>query len=262
VLGLGRNVRLVQRVAERVDLNIVVATGAYITNSLPLPFVFQDPNGPVGGREVLIDMFEQDAIDGVAGTGTRAAILKCATDVEGVTKDVERVLRAVAKVHRSTNLPIFTHTDAVSRRGLEQQAIFAEEGADLRQVIIGHCGDTDDLDYLRQLLAAGSYLGLDRFGLYNLLDYERRLDVVMELCADGYAERLVLSHDASCYLRWGTALRALAPDWTYTHIVDDVLPALKRRGLSDAVVEQLMVTNPRNIFEAGALARPPERSGT
>jgi len=260
VLGLGRNIPLIQRVAEQVDLNIVIATGAYVTNALPLPFTFQDPNGPVGGREVLIEMFENDARHGVADTGVRAAIIKCATDVEGVTKDVERVLRAVAQVQKSTSLPIFTHTDAASRRGLEQQAIFSEEGADLGKVVVGHCGDTDDMEYLGELLAAGSYLGLDRFGLYNLLDFDRRLDVVLRLCADGHTSRLVLSHDASCYLRWGARLRDLAPDWHYTHLIDEVLPALSRRGLSKADIEQLMVANPRNIFEAGAIAAPTERS--
>jgi phosphotriesterase-related protein len=218
-----------------------------------LPFVFQDPDGPLGGREVLIELFQQDIYDGIAGTGVRAGVLKCASDVAGLTHDVERVLRAVAKVHLATNLPIFTHSDAASRGGLEQQRVFREEGVDLGHAIIGHCGDTDDLDYLRELLSAGSYLGMDRFGLYNLLDAEKRLDVVARLCAEGFTRRLLLSHDASCYLRWGDELRHLSPKWHYTHLVEEVLPELRRRGVSAEEIDEMMVGNPRRIFEAGAL---------
>jgi phosphotriesterase-related protein len=253
VLGLGRDIPLIQRVAEQVDVNIIVATGAYVTTALPLPFVFQDPKGPLGKREVLIDMFERDAYDGIANTGVRAAVLKCATDVAGLTHDVERVLRAVARVHATTNLPIFTHTDAASRNGIEQQRVFREEGVDLGRVVIGHCGDTGDIQYLRELLDAGSCLGMDRFGLYNLLDFDTRLGIVARLCAEGYTSRLILSHDTSCYLRWGDELRALSPKWQYTHIVEEVLPGLRRLGVSAAQIEEMMIANPRSIFERGAL---------
>jgi phosphotriesterase-related protein len=253
VLGLGRDIALIQRVAERVDINIIVATGAYVTTALPLPFVFQDPNGPVGGREVLIELFQHDIYDGIAGTGVRAAALKCASDVAGLTHDVERVLRATAQVHLATNLPIFTHTDAASKGGLEQQRVFREEGVGLDHVIIGHCGDTSDIVYLRELLDAGSYLGMDRFGLYNLLDFDARVGIVARLCAEGYTERLILSHDTSCYLRWGDSLRALVPKWEYTHIVDEVLPGLRERGVSGEQVEEMMVGNPRRVFESGAV---------
>ena len=116
VLGLGRDIPLIHRVAERVDINIIVATGAYVTTALPLPFVFQDPKGPVGGREVLIELFQRDIYEGIAGTDVRAAVLKCASDAAGLTHDVERTLRATAQVHLATNLPIFTHTDAGDER--------------------------------------------------------------------------------------------------------------------------------------------------
>ena len=258
VLGLGRDIPLIQRVAEQVDVNIIIATGAYVTTALPLPFVFQDPKGPLGKREVLIEMFERDAYEGVAHTGVRAAVIKCASDVAGLTHDVERVLRAVARVHETTNLPIFTHTDAASRGGLEQQRIFREEGVDLGRVVIGHCGDTSDLDYLRELIAEGSYVGMDRFGLYNLLDYDTRLEIVARLCSEGYASRLLLSHDASCYLRWGDELRELAPHWHYSHLVEKVLPGLRRLGVSTAQIDEMLITNPRTILETGAL-RPREK---
>ena len=37
------------------------------------------------------------------------------------------------------------------------------------RLIIGHCGDSEDLDYLRELMDAGATIGMDRFGMEHVL---------------------------------------------------------------------------------------------
>ena len=202
VIGLGRYIPRIQRVAAQTDLQIVVATGVYTYNDVPMYFHFSGPGTALDGPEPMVDMFVRDITEGIAGTGVKAAILKCATDEPGVTPGVDRVLRAVARAHRATGVPITTHTHAHTRRGLDQQRVFAEEGVDLGRVIIGHSGDTTDLDYLEELIAAGSYIGMDRFGIDNILSFEDRVDTVVKMCARGHAGNMVLAHDASCYIDW------------------------------------------------------------
>lgn len=271
VAGLGRDVARVQRIAEQVDLNIVVATGLYCTNELPLQFAFQDPATFMAGHEVLVDLFAGDIEEGIAGTGTpsgpgaagrpqvRAAVLKVATDAPGLTPGVERVLRATAAVHRRTGVPVFTHTHAGTRRGLDQQRILREEGVDLARVVIGHCGDTTDLAYLRELMDVGSTIGMDRFGIDALLPFADRVATVAALCAEGYAGRMTLSHDAACHFRWlpPDTLRAIAPNWHFEHLLDDVVPALLAAGVTQEQVEQMLVGNPRRIFETAAAPAAP-----
>src|SRR5271156_4539899 len=138
VIGLGRYIPRIARVAAATDLNIVVATGLYTYNDLPFRFHYEGPGAQLGGPEIMSDMFVRDIEEGIADTGVKAGILKCATDEPGVTPGVERVLRAVAQAHKRTGVPISTHTHAGLRRGLEQQKIFEEEGVDLSRVIIGH----------------------------------------------------------------------------------------------------------------------------
>lgn len=251
VVGLGRDIARIQRIAARTRINIVVATGLYIFTELPFYFRFRGPGTPVGGPEVLADLFVKDIAEGIAGTGVKAAILKCVTEAAGLTPGVERVLRAVADAHRRTGVPITTHTDASSCRGRDQQRVFREEGVDLRRVIIGHCGDTTDLAYLEELMRNGSYIGMDRFGIDTILPFEDRVNTVAELCRRGYAAQMVLSHDASCFIDWFDAdvIRAGMPNWTYTHISDAVLPALAERGVSEEQIHQMLVDNPRRIFE-------------
>ena len=98
---------------------------------------------------------------------------------------------------RRTVFPISTHTHAASQQGLAQQHIFTEEGTDLSRVVIGHSGDTEDLAYLDALMAAGSYIGMDRFGIDSYLSLEQRVNVVASLCERGRADRMLLSQDAS-----------------------------------------------------------------
>ena len=131
VVGLGRDVELVQEVASQIDLNVVVATGLYTYNDLPHYFDYRGAAFRPERVDMLDEFFLHDIEEGIAGTEVRPGILKCATDEPGLTPGVERVLRAVARVHRRTGLPISTHTHVGTRRGLDQQRVFTEEGVDL-----------------------------------------------------------------------------------------------------------------------------------
>ncbi len=253
VIGLGRYIPRIQEVAAQTSLNIVAATGLYTYNDVPFYFHFRGPGTLLGGPEVLVEMFVEDITQGIAGTGVKAAILKCATEAAGVTPGVERVLRAVAQAHRRTGVPITTHTHAHTFRGRDQQRIFQEEGVDLSRVIIGHSGDTTDLAYLKELMDKGSYIGMDRFGIDLLLPFEDRVNTVVALCRAGYAKQIVLSQDASCFIDWfDTEVREqMMPRWNYTHISREVVPALRERGVPEEQIRQMLVDNPRRIFEHG-----------
>jgi phosphotriesterase-related protein len=139
---------------------------------------------------------------------------------------------------------------------LGQQRVFASEGVDLSRIVFGHCGDTDDLDYLRSLLDAGSSIGSDRFGLYrrNAMSLESRVAVIAELCRLGYADRIVLSHDSVLYN--DRVAQADAPgyyldSWRLTHLSDEVMPLLRDAGVTQRAIETMMVENPRRILAGG-----------
>ena len=258
VYGLGRNIGRIQRIAAAGDVHVIVATGAYTMDELPRYFARRGPGTQNGGPDVLEETFVREITEGIAGTGVRAGILKCASDVRGLTPDVERALRATARAHRRTGVPISTHTSALDFGGLDQQRIFAAEGVDLSRVIIGHSGDSTDIGYLTSLMDAGSYVGLDRFGMDSRLPTAERCAVVAELVRRGYASRITLSHDASCFAdSWDAeARRRTLPDWHFGFIPGTVIPRLAELGVSEAEVRQMMVTNPAEIFSAQAPYRP------
>ncbi|WPB87829.1 phosphotriesterase-related protein [Streptomyces malaysiensis] len=250
VLGLGRYIPRIQRIAEQIDLNIVVATGLYTFNDIPHQFHYQGPGLMFDRPEPLTELFVKDLTTGIADTGVRAGLLKCAIDEPGLTPGVERAMRAVGQASVETGAPITVHTNAATRSGLVAQAVLEKEGVDLSKVIVGHSGDSDDLDYLTRLAERGSLLGMDRFGLDPFLPFARRVDVIAELVRRGFVESLVVSHDASCFIDFcdPTAKREMLPNWNYRHISEDVLPALRERGLSEQDIDTILVANPRRYL--------------
>lgn len=255
VIGLGRYVPRIERIAAQVDLNIVVATGVYTYDAVPLHFRYRGPalNATLGTEvpDPMVDMFVGDIREGIAGTSVKAAFLKCAIDAEGLTPGVERVMRAVAKAQLETGVPVTVHTHPGSRQGLVVKRVLCdEEGVDPRRVVLGHSGDSSDADHLSELADAGFVLGMDRFGINLETTFEARADIVVEMCRRGYAESMVLSQDASCYFDWiQQDLLALMPQWRYTHIHEEVLPYLLENGVTQEQVDAMLVANPRRYFE-------------
>ena len=94
---------------------------------------------------------------------------------------------------------------------------------------------------------------MDRFGLDAMLAFERRVGTVAQLCATGYADRLVLAHDRSCLLDWTpdfyNTAPAERPSWNMDHVSRDVIPALLASGVAQAQIDQMLIANPRRLLE-------------
>ncbi|MXW24848.1 MAG: phosphotriesterase [Dehalococcoidia bacterium] len=239
-IDLGRDAAMVSEVARQVDLNIVMCTGVW--RQPPNLFKQMDSGA-------IADLFVRDIEQGIEGSDVSAGVIKLATQPT-VDEENEVMLRAGARAHRRTGVPISTHTDVSTESGLAQQDVFESEGVDLTRVVIGHSGDSDDTSYLSRIMDRGSAIGMDRFGIDRTLNTEGRIETIVRLCEMGYAEGMVLSHDTNCFM--DTMPRASsqewAPNWHFLHISNDVLPALRERGVSEAQINAMMVENPRRFF--------------
>lgn len=257
VVGLGRYLPRVQRVNAEVDLNIVAATGLYTFDEIPHFFHYRGPGTLLGGPEPMTEMFVRDIREGIEDTGVKAALLKCVVEQRGLTEDQTRVQRAICETHQETGAPITVHTNGAHQTGRAALEFYAANGVDLTKVVIGHAGDSNDRDYLKWIMDRGATIGCDRFGLDLYNPTPERVATVAALCEQGYADRIALSHDAACYMDFFSgeaaqqALAEAAPNWHYLHISNDVLPALRERGVTDEQIRTMLVDNPRRYL-AGA----------
>ncbi|CAI8037667.1 Phosphotriesterase homology protein [Geodia barretti] len=165
------------------------------------------------------------------------------------------MLRASARTHLRTGVPITTHTPAESRIGVEQVRILKEEGVEAHHVYVGHLNNTLDPDYHRELARLGVWLGWDinnPFGRPNLPPWQQRTDYLKERLDEGLASRLMLSHDWNIVLSRigspGMPSRDQNPDG-YLWLSRAVIPRLMESGVPETVIDRMMVDNPRRYFE-------------
>jgi phosphotriesterase-related protein len=236
-MDLNRDVRLAMRVADETGVQLVMATGIYGQHYTFIPQHFQTRD-----EEYLADVFVHDIEVGIQDTPVKAAFLKTAADEPGITPDVEKVHRAAARASNRTGRPIMAHSRPASRTGLDQMRIFLDEGVPAGKIMIAHTGDTDDLDYIEELLALGPFIGMDRYGTEIFLPDAARNATLAALCERGYADRMVISQDACATIDWfpEEMIAQLAPNWHFTHIFETIIPALGELGVSDAHIATML----------------------
>jgi phosphotriesterase-related protein len=242
VVGLGRYVPRIQRVNAEVDLNILVATGVYSFFELPI-FLRTRTD------DALAAIFVRELTEGINDTGVRAAFLKCAVDLHGITGDVPRILGACARASNETGAPIMVHTSAKLKTGLPALEALLGLGVDARRIVIAHAGDSDDLDELRAIADTGASLGYDRFNMEFYGSDETRIRTLETLLGEGYGPQIHLAHDASSFFDSSVGNPIFADEvLDYTHISRTIIPRLLADGVTRQQVDELLIGNPRRFF--------------
>jgi len=233
---LGRNGAGLVRVARETGLQIIASTGYYRTVYYP-PHVNELTINKLA--EVMVD----ELTKGIDGMDAKAGVIgELATQRDFITPPEERVFRAAARAHKKTGAPLSTHT-WLETLGQDQLDLFEDEGVDLSHVIIGHMGDLSHLDNVRAVLARGANVQFDHVGMEHFQRDKQRVKNVCQLVQEGFAGRLLLSHDV-CYkhlLHWYDG-----PG--YDHMLTSFVPALRSAGVSEADMTTILVDNPRRIL--------------
>jgi phosphotriesterase-related protein len=246
-IDLGRDIDMLQRVSRASGVHIICATGTWL--DIPRAFWSASP-------DMIASLYIREINRGIENTGVLAGVIKVANDIGGVTKEGEIILRAAAIAQKATGVPISTHTWALERVGEQQLRIFEDEGVDLNRVYVGHSNDTTDVDYLEGLMKRGAWVGLDRHPggeTPGTPDWKGRTDTLKRLIDDGFGNKVLLGHDWDSTITMANrahqeSIRLSNPDG-YLFISRKVLPRLREAGVSEQVIEEITVGNPRRFFE-------------
>lgn len=252
-VDIGRDVEFAAEVAGRAGMHYIAATGMY-KEELGMPTHFRQMD-----IDSLAELYVREITEGIGDTSIRAGVIKVATAAP-ITEHEQKNLRAAARAAKATDTRIITHTDAGSF-GPEQIDIVEEEGLAPWHVMVGHSDGSSDLAYHDTLIRRRCYDGMDRFGLEFVHPDRLRVATLAGLLAIGYADRIMLSHDAvGCFLG---RLRVLTPQqealrakWNYTHIHREILPLLREAGVREETITTVLRDNPRRFFEGTELPAP------
>jgi phosphotriesterase-related protein len=238
-VGVGRNLEVLQRLADVTSIHIVAPTGVYRDAYIPVPL-----------REVneqdLAELWIKELVDGIDGTSIRAGFIKLAMSDDGPTALEIRNLKAAARASRDTGAVIASHTIGGNTAKAELDVLEAA-GLDLRRFIWVHAQTEPDISILEEAARRGAYLELDSVGAPYQSQAEL-LETAIALIEGGFADHLLLSHDAGWY---NPSRQDGYPEdgfRGYTALTAEFIPALLKRGITEEQVRLITVTNPAAAF--------------
>lgn len=241
---IGRDPALLKRLAEATGLHILTNTGYYgAADDKYLPkHAFTETADALAAR------WQKEWEQGIEDTGIRPGFLKIGVDPAkgnppALSEVDAKLVRAAARVSRRTGLTVACHTGH-GPAALEEVKIFREEKADPAKLIFVHADSEADSSFHLKVAAQGAWVEFDAVGWRPTADH---LKFILPML-DKHADRLLLSMDSGWYFAGepnGGKIR------DYTYLTDDLLPALRKEGVSDAMLHKLTVENPAKAFAIG-----------
>lgn len=248
----GHDPDLYKTLAKKTGINIICSTGLY-TEHEGSPAYWKTK--VIWGNDItkmISELFIKEITKGIGKSGVKAGVIKVGTSGATISPYEQAVLKAAVIAHKATGVPIITHTEG-PLGGVEQADLLIKEGANVKKLMIGHVSNSKDINYHKAILAKGVYIAFDRIGLDVITPTADIVKNIAQLCKEGYAKQIMISHDTVNYWvgRPATLPEKFLPafaNWRIDHISKNVIPALKAQGVTDEQIKVMMVENPRNLF--------------
>ncbi len=238
-VGVGRNVEVLRRLAGITPIHLIAPTGVYRDAFIP------DSLRQMDAGE-LSDRWIRDLTEGMDGTDLRAGFIKIALSDDGPSPLEVRNLEAAALASRQTGAVVASHTvgGALARREMD---ILEGAGLDLRRFIWVHAHTEPDASIHLEAAQRGAYVEFDAVGAGGQ-DQNALADYTLALIEAGFAEHILLSHDAGYYQPGRAGGRPEGGFRGFTALVEEFLPALRERGVPESTLHLITVTNPARAF--------------
>ena len=248
-IGLGRDPLALARIARASGVNIVMGCGYYLAP-------YQPPSVAEASVDSLAEEMIRDVREGVADTGIRSGVIGEIGMSWPPHDDETKVLRAAVIAQAETGAPLMIHPGRDEHAPLSHMDIVDRGGGDTTRTIMSHVDRTlFHLDDICRLAETGCYIEFDLFGqessYYSLAPIDmpndaRRIDLLLGMIGRGYLQQLLIAQDI-CHktnlVRYGGE--------GYAHILENVVPVMRRKGMSSEQIEAITIKNPARV-----LARP------
>ena len=245
---LARDPLALARIARATGLHVVMGSGYYVAASHP----------PDMDARTIDDLAREMIADVTAGpgdTGVRAGLLGEIGTTYPWTENERKVLRAAIAAQRETGAPLMIHPGRHPGMPMELAEFVGKEGGDLARTIMCHIDRTiADVRAVIDLAQTGMWLEYDLFGMENsYYPYNPSFDMpndggrmahVLALIEAGHGDRVLLSHD----IAYKTSLVKYG-GYGYHHLLVNVVPRLRMKGVDEPGLRRLLVDNPRRAFQ-------------
>ena len=244
-LGMGRNPLSLRNISKLTGLNIIMGCGYYTCDTHP-----EDMDNK--SVDDIAEEILNDINIGVDSTEIRSGIIGEIGTSEEIHPNEKKVLIASAKAHIETGVPIMVHTFPWGKRGIEALDILEDNNARLDKVCICHVDVVDDIKYCKEIIKRGAYIEFDDFGKEFYVDgveklFMRdidRINNIIGLIQSGYISNILISCDVclkNLLHKYG--------GWGYDHILNNIIPIMKKKGIDKKHIDLLLIGNPTKFLD-------------
>jgi phosphotriesterase-related protein len=246
-VGMGRDALGCARVSRASGVQIVMGSGYYVHDYHP-------PGLGEATVEAIAEEIARDVEAGIGDTGVRAGLIGEIGLSWPVHPTEEKVLRAAARAQQATGAPVQIHPGRDPGAPLHAIRTLQQAGGDADRTIMSHIDRTLwEVGDMVELARTGCYLELDLFGQessYYALNPDAnrpndatRVEWLTALIEAGFAAQLLVAQDIcqKVYLR-----RYGGPG--YAHILEQAIPLMRRKGMTEDQIRTLTVDNPAAIL--------------
>ena len=242
--GIKPNPAGLKRISERTGAHVIAGSGYYIYLSHP-------PDMDSKSTEDIEEEIVQNVTEGI--DRVRCGLIGELGASWPLHPDEEKTFRAGARAHLRTGAPISIHPGHDHDSPLSLIELMKGEGVDPSRIIMSHIETRyrERRDSYKRLADTGCMLGFDTFGrdvYFASLGRQHppddlRVDIIAGLVADGYASSVTVAQDC-CFqcdlVHYG--------GHGYGHILENIVPRLKNKGVSDEAIQQILVENPKRVL--------------
>jgi len=238
---IGRDVRVLKRLAEASGVHILTNTGYYgAANDKFLPrHAFTESPAQLAARWI------RESEHGIDGTDIRPAFMKIGVD-EAPLSDVDaKLVKAAAITLKATGLTIASHT-TTGAAAMAEIEILDRAGVPAHRFIWVHAHNEKDPAFHVRAAKAGAWVEFDGIAEDSVT---RHVELVRAMKAEGLLGRVLLSHDAGWYHVGEPGGGDFRP---YTTLFARVVPALEQAGVTKNEIKQILIDNPQRAVTGGA----------
>jgi predicted metal-dependent phosphotriesterase family hydrolase len=235
-IGMGRDAKALYNIAKKHDLVIVASTGFYKESVYPA-IVFEK------SAEELADIMIREITDGMDDTDIKAGLIsEIGSSLNEITATEQKVFQASIMAHKKTGAPISTHCE-IGTMGKGQLEIFQRNEVNINQISFGHQDLNTDTEEQLLLLNSGAYIQFDTIGKNSYRKDSDKVDNLLVLLDRGFEDQIMLS----CDITRKSHLKAHGGHG-YNHLFESFIPALVNSGVTNEILEKMLIHNPRKFL--------------
>lgn len=241
-VGIKRDPLGLARIARATGLNVIMGSGYYVHDYQPASIVEKS-------EDEIVEEIVSDITEGVGNTGIKSGVIGEVGCSWPLDENERKSLRAAARAQRLTGAPLLIHPGRNPQAPLEIMEIVRESGGDPTRTIMSHVDRTIfDNETLDKLAETGCFIEFDLFGSettfypFSPIDMPndgKRLDYFLHLRDEGRIGQVLMAQDI-CNKHRLTKYGGHG----YAHILENVMPIMRRKGFLAEEIDQIMVGNP------------------